>query len=194
MNNCVLLKSYGRAGSHLIIDWFLNLGYEWLDTEISSEKYIDRYTKNITNVIIKDHGITYIPKFKKSKNILLKRRDILALSMSELVAERTRQWVSPFTNKKYKSFLLTDREVTSEIKRIIKTDCKREKLFKKKRLDYTIIFYEDFANNPKFLNLALNMENNLDYWTRPVSPYKAQDLILNYEELREKYKEYVSYS
>jgi hypothetical protein len=185
--NRILLKSYGRAGSHLIVDWFLNINYNFFDTEIRSHAYIDKRIKKIKNFIIKDHSIDYIPSAEISTVIILKRKDLLLQALSELIARRTEQWVAPYKFKKFKPFFVDERIVFNEIKHIRKTNKEREKICKKLKLNYIQLYYEDFSQTPKFLTSLLNIENNLEEWTRTPSPYKANELISNYDDLRNTY-------
>lgn len=184
MNDCILLKSYGRAGSHLIVDWFLNIGYKWFDTEIQTTKYIEKHSQKAKKVIIKDHSIDYIPNIKISKVIILERKDQLAQALSELVAQRTQRWVAPYDNKKFKPFTIHEKKVLGEIKYINRSNRARIKLCRKLKLNYEILYYEDFSNDPTSLVLKLGLENDLTSWTRQPSPYRPAELILNYQEIK----------
>ncbi len=182
-NECVFIKTYGRAGSHLICDWFANLGYKPFDTNYNPKRSIFFYYK-FKKVVINDHSINDIPNFTLTKTILLKRKNVVFQALSEIVSKVTKQWVEPYNSVTIQPFFVEESQLLKTIDEIKKTDRKREKVFIKRKLKYDTIFYEDFANNPKFLNQKLEIENTLTEWKRLKSPYQAKDLVLNFDSLK----------
>jgi hypothetical protein len=188
MKTKIIIKTAGRAGSHLITDWFEHCGYKTLFHDppiISCENEIMNYDK----VIIHDHNIDFMPPdYKKYIGFLVLRKDLLAQILSKFIVYKLGNYQEPYPNKILEPFEISIEKFDSKLKKTIMQDKLREETFLKHKIDYFIFYYEDFCSNTTYFKNYTDTPIEISSWKRRKTPYSAKEIIKNYEEIKRHYE------
>jgi len=186
--NKVLLKTSGRTGSHLILDYFESIGFKSMFTATDETDKLYQYGLTelvlpLDKTIVQCH-LKNIPKETKEWNLIYnKRHDIVCQTLSSIIARHTNVWhgvanVVPFTvsEKTVKKELVTHIAFNYYMDLVCNTVPWKS---------VHILEMEDFITNPSNLPKLLNLGNTYkDTWdhVKHKKAIKYIDAISNYEE------------
>lgn len=166
----------GRTGSQLIslnITKYFNI-----------PMYNNGFDANISSGVVHSHNPFYTPNNKNEAVAILScRRNLFDSIISAFVADRTNEFVK-YSNKVVEPFYIKpiDFEHRYNFERVY------YKLINCQNFSKVIyIYYEDMMADPKHLFSQLGIDANINLSVIKKSPYRNQDLILNFDKIEELY-------
>lgn len=189
----IQVKTWGRAGSNTITNYFSTVGYQQFNSSDRIE--IEEHISTGRLVIVHDHSIDYIiPQVgTMSMIIFLKRRDKVKQLLSMALAKKLKFFhdvdlsigtpdgekpadLEPFTMDK-KSILSLARGFTEWHWRASQNLMNRQ-------VSFITLYYEDYIDNIEYFNF-LHFRDGFKLLYRPEqkNSLQAKDLIINYEEV-----------
>jgi hypothetical protein len=201
----ILIKSAGRAGSTLAHEYFGSAGYNThvlhsaISMDIDNPEYVTIFKSgDDKTACIHDHTITFLPEdASKFYGILIKRKNVFDQVMSSIVSYNTQQY--HFYGKstdvadidQYRNTLHVDiATVSANIKSIVASDKDRMDVFSSVEIPFSVVYYEDFIKFPEYFRSLSVHKNYLNItWGLVPSPLRAKDIISNYAELTEWWKD-----
>jgi hypothetical protein len=198
MNQCIIIKSIGRSGSHIVRKHLIQHGFK--DQEYHSchfQPYDLKLWKQVIRTLIQHDTVVHTHSIYNPKNskdwicVLVERRSTFDTICSYLIVDKTQAYINyenvniePFVVDldifyyHYYNILFRQTKLTKAVNSV-----KWKKIIK--------LYYEDIINEPLYLDTHLPYIGNYKYKQYPnfqKSPFSHRDYIINYDELVENFK------
>lgn len=197
MNQCIIIKSIGRAGSHIVRKHFINSRF--LDVEYHPHvsipynkelwRPVERATRRF-DTVVHTHS-RYNPMNSQDWICLLvNRRSIFDQICSCLIVDKTQEFTN-YSNIHLEPFVANLDRFCHYHTELIERQSKLEKSIdsvKWKKL--LTLYYEDIVSDPEYLKNKCPWTGNytkVQYKDFQKSPFPAKEFILNYTELLQEF-------
>lgn len=172
--NAVVMTA-GRTGSHLICD---NLSKHF-------EVPVSHWDQKLQEGIIHCHDPSFNPPFDNTVCVISVRRNIFEAILSVEIASRVGEW-TVYTNKFVEPFMFSEQQF---LRRYIGQKCFERSIRTENYNRVITIYYEQMLADPYYLFRQFDIDKTTDY-TRTKSPYRYENLILNYQDLQKAFESY----
>ena len=187
--NKILLKTSGRTGSHLILDYFEFIGHKVMFTANTApitlyEYGITEQLVSITNTIVQCH-LKEMPKDTHKWDLIFnKRHDLICQTLSSIIARQTNVW---HVDAKAEQFKVEESFVKQELIKHMAYNTYMDLVCKHVEWkSVTVIEMEDIITNPRNIPRLLGKDDVYKSSWEHLNHKKAmgyRDAIANYDEV-----------